>query len=178
MVSFLFYHRIVKLPSSDKARLVDDAFIKICHMVNDLSMNVRREAAGLLGSLHLVSPKFLEQTLDKKLMSHLKASLSGKLTPFTGWFETIFAFPAITERVVARLAVIGPSEWRSNVDWLEFCITHGKINKTFAFWQLTSPPPTILAIWFVSINGSHQKVFKNMSKSCQKLIKNFVEWQR
>ncbi|KAJ7392806.1 Integrator complex subunit 4 [Desmophyllum pertusum] len=64
--------RIVKLPSSDKARLVDDAFIKICHMVNDLSMNVRREAAGLLGSLHLVSPKFLEQTLDKKLMSHLK----------------------------------------------------------------------------------------------------------
>ena len=43
-------------------------------MVNDLSMNVRREAARLLGSLHLVSPKFLEQTLDKKLMSHLKAS--------------------------------------------------------------------------------------------------------
>ncbi|XP_073255045.1 integrator complex subunit 4-like [Porites lutea] len=64
--------RIVKLPSSDEARLVDDAFIKICHMVNDLSMNVRREAARLLGSLHLVSPKFLEQTLDKKLMSHLK----------------------------------------------------------------------------------------------------------
>lgn len=64
--------RIVKLPSSDDARLVDDAFIKICHMVNDLSMNVRREASQLLGSLHLVSPKFLEQTLDKKLMSHLK----------------------------------------------------------------------------------------------------------
>ena len=45
-------------------------------MVNDLSMNVRREASQLLGSLHLVSPKFLEQTLDKKLMSHLKASES------------------------------------------------------------------------------------------------------
>ena len=68
----LFPRRIVKLPSSDEARLIDDAFIKICHMVNDLSMNVRREAARLLGSLHLVSPKFLEQTLDKKLMSHLK----------------------------------------------------------------------------------------------------------
>lgn len=64
--------RTVKLPSSDEVRLVDDAFIKICHMVNDLSMTVRREAAGLLGSLHLVSQKFLEQTLDKKLMSHLK----------------------------------------------------------------------------------------------------------
>lgn len=55
---------------------MDDAFIKICHMVNDLSMTVRREATGLLGSLHLVSQKFLEQTLDKKLMSHLKASHS------------------------------------------------------------------------------------------------------
>lgn len=69
-------NRTVKLPSSDEVRLVDDAFIKICHMVNDLSMTVRREAAGLLGSLHLVSQKFLEQTLDKKLMSHLKASHS------------------------------------------------------------------------------------------------------
>lgn len=70
----LFLYRVVKLPSSDDARLIDDAFIKICHMVNDLSMNVRRKAAQLLGSLHLVSSKFLEQTLDKKLMSHLKAS--------------------------------------------------------------------------------------------------------
>ena len=51
-------------------------------MVNDLSMNVRKEATGLLGSLHLVSPKFLEQTLDKKLMSHLKVSACGKLRPF------------------------------------------------------------------------------------------------
>ncbi|XP_048588029.1 integrator complex subunit 4 isoform X2 [Nematostella vectensis] len=64
--------RTVILPSSDEARLVDDAFIKICHMVNDMSMQVRGEAVGLLGSLHHVSPKFLEQTLDKKVMSHLK----------------------------------------------------------------------------------------------------------
>ena len=79
ILSVLFCYRIVKLPTSDDVPLVDDAFIKICHMVNDLSMNVRREATGLLGSLHLVSPKFLEQTLDKKLMSHLKASCCGKL---------------------------------------------------------------------------------------------------
>ena len=52
-------------------------------MVNDLSMTVRREATGLLGSLHLVSQKFLEQTLDKKLMSHLKASHSDQWTHFT-----------------------------------------------------------------------------------------------
>lgn len=80
ILSLIFFcHRIVKLPSSDDVRLVDDAFIKICHMVNDLSMSVRREATGLLGSLHLVSPKFLEQTLDKKLMSHLKVSFCDKL---------------------------------------------------------------------------------------------------
>ena len=60
------------LPTSDHVRLVDDAFIKICQMVNDLSMKVRAEAVGLLGSLHHVSPRFLEQTLDKKVMSHLK----------------------------------------------------------------------------------------------------------
>ena len=44
-------------------------------MVNDLSMKVRVEAAGLLGSLHLVSPQYLQQTLDKKIMSHLKVGI-------------------------------------------------------------------------------------------------------
>jgi len=83
--SVLFCYRIVKLPTSDDVQLVDDAFIKICHMVNDLSMNVRREATGLLGSLHLVSPKFLEQTLDKKLMSHLKASCWDKVWLSLPW---------------------------------------------------------------------------------------------
>jgi len=71
-IILFFKSRTVILPSSDEARLVDDAFIKICNMMNDLSMRVRAEAVGLLGSLHHVSPKFLEQTLDKKVMSHLK----------------------------------------------------------------------------------------------------------
>ena len=52
--------------------MVDDGFVKICHMVNDMSMKVRAEAAGLLGSLHGVSLPYLEQTLDKKLMTNLK----------------------------------------------------------------------------------------------------------
>ena len=34
----------------------------------------------------------------------------------------------------------------------------------FALWKLTSPPPTVLALWFDSLNGSHQKVVKNYSK--------------
>ena len=60
--------------SSDERRCVDDAFVRICQMINDLSMKVRVQAAGLLGSLHLVSSRYLEQTLDKKVMSHLKVS--------------------------------------------------------------------------------------------------------
>ncbi len=66
----------MKSSSSSSARLVDDAFVKICTMVNDGSMKVRAEAMGLLGSLHLVSSVYLEQTLDKKLMSHLRVGIS------------------------------------------------------------------------------------------------------
>ena len=67
-------HRLIPLKpeSSVEIRLLDDAFIKTCDMVNDLSMTVRALAAGLLGDFHNVSVKFLEQTLDKKLMSHLR----------------------------------------------------------------------------------------------------------
>ena len=53
-------------------RLVDDAFAKICESVTDLSLRVRTVACQLLGTMTLVSPKFLEQTLDKKLMSNMR----------------------------------------------------------------------------------------------------------
>ena len=52
--------------------LSDDAFVKICDLVNDSSMPVRAQATQLLGDFSRVSNKFLDQTLDKKLMSHLK----------------------------------------------------------------------------------------------------------
>ena len=46
------------------------------------------------------------------------------------------------------------------------------------YWHLHLPCTVLTTIWFVSlIYESHQKVFKKMSKSCQKLIKNFVKWQ-
>ncbi|CAH1100024.1 unnamed protein product [Psylliodes chrysocephalus] len=58
--------------SNHEIRLIDDAFGKICNGVADLSMNVRKLAVELLGSMKLVSPKFLCQTLDKKLMSNMR----------------------------------------------------------------------------------------------------------
>lgn len=56
----------------EEIRLVDDAFGLISNGVNDLSMHVRTQAAQLLGSMTQVSPEFLNQTLDKKLMSNMR----------------------------------------------------------------------------------------------------------
>lgn len=64
----------ISLPqnSTMSLRLEDDAFIKICNMVNDGSVQVRSLAASLLGKFSHISEEFLLQTLDKKLMSHLR----------------------------------------------------------------------------------------------------------
>ncbi|XP_061733727.1 integrator complex subunit 4 isoform X3 [Nerophis ophidion] len=73
VLSVLYPESIVPIPSSnEEIRLVDDAFGKISHMVSDGSWMVRVQAAKTLGSMLQVSPHFLEQTLDKKLMSDLR----------------------------------------------------------------------------------------------------------
>ncbi|KAM3934765.1 integrator complex subunit 4 isoform 1-T1 [Leptodactylus fuscus] len=73
VLSQLYPESIVPIPSSnEEIRLVDEAFGKVCHMASDGSWMVRVQACKLLGSMQQVSPHFLEQTLDKKLMSDLR----------------------------------------------------------------------------------------------------------
>ncbi|CAG0889230.1 unnamed protein product [Darwinula stevensoni] len=57
-------------------RLADDAFALICNGINDLSVEVRALSAELLGHMRRVSQPFLDQTLDKKLMSDMRRKKS------------------------------------------------------------------------------------------------------
>lgn len=60
----------------DQIRLADDAFAKICNMMSDIEVSVRVEAAILLSRFRTVSSSYLDQTLDKKLMSNLRKKKS------------------------------------------------------------------------------------------------------
>ena len=69
-----------------EVRLIDDAFGKICNGVNDVSVQVREKAMTLIGLFaentisssrgNGVSQIFLDQTLDKKLMSNMRTKKS------------------------------------------------------------------------------------------------------
>ena len=58
--------------SAQTIRLVDDVFSRTCQAINDVREVVRVLAAKLIGDMKNVSQMFLEQTLDKKLMSNMR----------------------------------------------------------------------------------------------------------
>ena len=61
---------------SESNRLVDDVFSRTCQAINDVREQVRGLAAKLIGNMRGVSQVFLEQTLDKKLMSNMRLKKS------------------------------------------------------------------------------------------------------
>ena len=52
----------------------------------------------------------------------------------------------------------------------------GVVNCRKANMALITLPPPVLAFLLASLKGSHQKVVKKMSQSCQILVKNFFGW--
>ena len=82
----------------EKNRLVDDVFSRVGQAINDLNVGVRELAAGMIGSMSGVSQTFLEQTLDKKLMSNMRQKRSGH------------------ER---QAALVSSGEWSSGKKWAD-----------------------------------------------------------
>ncbi|KAF8931490.1 Integrator complex subunit 4 [Dissophora ornata] len=81
LLSGLYTDQIVQNPFGTQVqatRLVDDAFIRICDMVNDSSMTVRAKACSLLGQFRTVDYKFLSQTFSKQIMARLKVDVAPK----------------------------------------------------------------------------------------------------
>ena len=56
----------------DVMRLEEHAFSRICDLVNDIQVSVKVTALTVLRDFSGVDQSFLEQTLDKQLMSHLR----------------------------------------------------------------------------------------------------------
>ncbi|EEC20489.1 integrator complex subunit, putative [Ixodes scapularis] len=77
VLSHIYSDHLVRVRNSqEQIRLADDAFAKICQMIGDLSMNGRAQPDSFQGTMDHVSSHFLEQTLDKKLMSNLRRKRS------------------------------------------------------------------------------------------------------
>uniref|UniRef100_A0A914YAV8 Condensin complex subunit 1 C-terminal domain-containing protein n=1 Tax=Panagrolaimus superbus TaxID=310955 RepID=A0A914YAV8_9BILA len=79
MFADFFPNEIVKEDRRFPLRLGDDAFTTVCHAMNDLDVDIRSEAAKLLGTFDDVAESFLFQTLDKKLMKNMKRLSDGRV---------------------------------------------------------------------------------------------------
>lgn len=60
---------------NETTRLIDDAFNKVCDLVNDSAITVRTKACVMMASYQNVGSEALNQTFSKQIMSHLKRKL-------------------------------------------------------------------------------------------------------
>ncbi|KAI8148934.1 armadillo-type protein [Fennellomyces sp. T-0311] len=80
-VSSLNPHILLWLPKDGPAetiRLIDDAFSKICDLVNDVSVIIRTKACVIMSSYQHVNPDVLSQTFSKQIMSRLRRKVDRK----------------------------------------------------------------------------------------------------
>lgn len=59
----------------ETTRLIDDAFNKVCDLVNDSAVTVRTKACVMMASYQHVGSDTLNQTFSKQIMSHLKRTI-------------------------------------------------------------------------------------------------------
>ncbi|KAI7891727.1 armadillo-type protein [Mucor mucedo] len=59
----------------ETTRLIDDAFNKVCDLVNDSAITVRTKACVMMASYQNVGSDTLNQTFSKQIMSHLKRKI-------------------------------------------------------------------------------------------------------
>ncbi|RUS15173.1 armadillo-type protein [Endogone sp. FLAS-F59071] len=84
VLSSLYPEHMLKLEHEsldEYIRLLDDAFIKICDMVNDSSVDVRTKACTIMASYQHVDANVLSQTFSKQIMSHLKRRIPPRSIP-------------------------------------------------------------------------------------------------
>jgi integrator complex subunit 4 len=59
----------------ETTRLIDDAFNKVCDLINDASVVIRTKACVMMASYQQVGPNTLAQTFSKQIMSHLRRNV-------------------------------------------------------------------------------------------------------
>ncbi|KAI8334516.1 armadillo-type protein [Choanephora cucurbitarum] len=75
VLSSLYPEHRMKLAHEDvdeTTRLIDDAFNKVCDLVNDSAITIRTKACVMMASYQHVGSDMLNQTFSKQIMSHLK----------------------------------------------------------------------------------------------------------
>ncbi|KAJ2848353.1 hypothetical protein IWW36_003347 [Coemansia brasiliensis] len=93
----------------DDTRLIDDAFIRVCDMVNDGAVRVRQRACIVLGRFRTVDAQYLAQTLSKQLMSHMKRVQRGPARGYAGRNSGVRSSHTSSTATTAAASSSGPA---------------------------------------------------------------------